>query len=232
LENELRFSLAKGGHNMPRGAGGGPKTPEGKARSSKNATKHGLTSPHPFIIEGLESPEEWEEFKLGYIQDLQAEGVPQTELAVNIAWGHWKLRRARLYENAIVSEQVDDEVPSPDDDEEDEDGYDDEEIDPEVLIRNQHARLLPGLGMDRLLRYQSQVRKDISQDTHSLEILQARRRGEPMPIKRVLVTTGHSFTRSSNILNDMPDLVAASKRIGMAEDIHTMRRRAARAHDN
>jgi hypothetical protein len=76
------------------------------------------------------------------------------------------------------------------------------------------------------------VRKDINHDMHSLEILQARRRGEPMPIKRVLVTTGPSFARSSNVLNDMPDLVAASKRIGIAEDVDTMRRRAVRAHNN
>jgi hypothetical protein len=92
---------------MARGEGGGPKTAGGKARSSLNAVKHGVRSPHPFIIEGLESPEEWEEFKLGIIESWQPAGMQELELAINVAWDHWKLRRCRLNENALLSKQVD-----------------------------------------------------------------------------------------------------------------------------
>jgi hypothetical protein len=91
---------------MARGQGGGPKTAEGKARSSRNAVKHGVRSPHPFIIEGVESPEEWEEFKLGIIESWQPVGMQELELAINVAFGHWRLRRCRLNENALLSKQV------------------------------------------------------------------------------------------------------------------------------
>ena len=42
---------------------GGPTSDKGKAISSRNALKHGIMSPHPVIIETLETIEAWEEFE-------------------------------------------------------------------------------------------------------------------------------------------------------------------------
>jgi hypothetical protein len=183
---------------MPRGQGGGPKTPEGKARSSRNAIKHGIRAPHPFIIEGLESPQEWEALKAAVIESWQPVGGYELELATNVAWGHWRLRRCRRYENAVLGRQVEETEAEL----QHADAYEDElpdgaplpEIDPRRLLHNQHLRLIPdGWSIDRMLRNESHVRKALSQDIQELELQQARRRGERPPFNRVQFTFGPSL---------------------------------------
>lgn len=84
---------------MARGEGGGPKTDEGKALVSRNAVRHGLTSPAP-VVEEFEDPEEWEAFALAIVEDLRPEGAVQRELAERIASLKWRLRRITRYETA------------------------------------------------------------------------------------------------------------------------------------
>jgi hypothetical protein len=128
----------------------GPKTAEGRARSSRNSLKHGIRSPHPFIIEGLESPEEWEEFKLGIIESWQPVGMQELELAINVAWDHWKLRRCRLNENAQLSKQVDETEEELQQEDASEDGLPDgaplPALDPERLVHHQHLKVIPIAG--------------------------------------------------------------------------------------
>jgi hypothetical protein len=186
----------------------GPRTPAGKKAVSRNAVKHGVRSPHPFIIEGLESPEEWEEFKLGIIESWQPLGMQELELAINVAWDHWKLRRCRLNENALLSKQVDEteeELQQEDADEDDlPEGAPLPAIDPERLVHHQHLKVIPdSWSMDRLLRYEAQVRKALNQDMNMLEVQQARRRGERTSLARVQVDSGPSFASSRNP-NDIP----------------------------
>ena len=185
---------------MARGERGGPKTPEGKARSSRNAVKHGIRSPHPFIVEGQESAEEWEEFKLGIIESWQPVGMQELELAINVAWDHWKLRRCRRQENALLSKQVEEteyELQQEDALEDDlPEGAPLPAIDPKRLVDNQHLKLIPGAGsVDHVLRYEAQVRKALNQDMTMLEVHQARRRGERTPLARVVFTSGSTFTK-------------------------------------
>lgn len=219
---------------MARGEGGGPKTAEGKARSSRNAVKHGIRSPHPFIIEGLESPEEWEEFKLGIIESWQPVGMQELELAINVAWDHWKLRRCRRHENAVLSKQVEeteDQLQQEDADEDDlPEGAPLPAIDPERLVHHQHAKVIPDRwSMDLILRYEAQVRKALNQDMNMLEVQQARRQGERTPLARVQVDSGPSFTKSRNSANDIPAFQVAHTRLRLAEHQLAERKRAARA---
>ncbi len=51
----------------------GPKTPEGKAKSSKNALKHGLRS-EEIVLRSLEFDEDWEAHLQAYIEDTQPVG--------------------------------------------------------------------------------------------------------------------------------------------------------------
>ncbi|MEX2160004.1 MAG: hypothetical protein WEB04_11440 [Dehalococcoidia bacterium] len=229
------------------GEGGGPRTPEGKAISSKNAAKHGLRSPHPFIIQGVESPEEWDEFKFGVIESWQPAGMQELELAINIAFGYWKLRRCRLYENTLITGQVREEEDAlfyPDDDE-DEDGDEDEdddedrsapedrppaEVDPEDLAYHQRLQLIPAdLSIDLQLRYEAHVRRTLSSDIHTLEVLQARRRGERTPLTRVEFNSGPSFARRSSAASQVPELGLVRQRVRLAEVALADRRLAARA---
>lgn len=234
---------------MARGQGGGPKTAEGKARSSRNAVKHGVRSPHPFIIEGVESPEEWEEFKLGIIESWQPVGMQELELAINVAYVHWRLRRCRLVENAQISKQVAEteyelqQADARDDEEDDEDdgrGEDDlpepaplPAIDPERLLYHQHLKLIPdGWSMDRLFRDEAFVRKALSQDMHELELHQARRRGERTPIARVVFNSDPSAAKVANAASDIPAYQIARQRVRYAELALAERKRAARAPRN
>jgi hypothetical protein len=229
---------------MARGDGGGPKTAEGKARSSRNAVKHGIRSPHPFIIEGLESPEEWEEFRLGIIESWQPVGMQELELAINVAWDHWKLRRCRRHENALLGKQVEEteyelqQEDAADDEDEGDDGEGGElpepaplpEIDPERLLANQQLKVIPdGWSMDSILRYEAQVRKALNQDMNMLEVQQARRQGERTPLARVEFNSGPTFVRRRDSANDIPAFQIAHTRLRLAEHQLAERKRAARA---
>jgi hypothetical protein len=65
------------------GEGGGPNTRQGKAASSRNAVRHGLTSDAP-VIPG-ESLAEWQRFLAGIIAGYEPVGVLETEHTTTIA---------------------------------------------------------------------------------------------------------------------------------------------------
>jgi hypothetical protein len=235
-EPALSLSKGVGGGSAPNPKKRGPKTAEGKARSSRNAVKHGIRSPHPFIIEGLESPEEWEEFKLGIIESRQPVGTQELELAINVAWDHWKLRRCRMHENAVLSKQVEETEDELQQGDAYEDGLPEDAplppIDPERLVHHQPANVIPnGWSMDRMLRYEAQVRKALNQDMNMLEVLQARRQGERTPLARVEVNSGPTFARARNSASDIPAFQVTQARVRLAELQLAERKRAARAEN-
>lgn len=76
----------------------GPKTEEGKARSARNAYKHGLSSSEVFV-----RPEEkdlFRQFRQDYMSELQPAGPLEHELAASIIHAAWNLRRVRTLEAA------------------------------------------------------------------------------------------------------------------------------------
>jgi hypothetical protein len=84
----------------------GPKTPQGKARASRNALKHGLCARHHVVIEG-ESPEAFVAFEAALIADLAPAGALQTLLAGRIARAAWRLERAERIEAELFERQMD-----------------------------------------------------------------------------------------------------------------------------
>src|SRR5580693_760999 len=82
----------------------GPKTADGKARSSKNALKHGLTSKD--VVLPNEDPEAYQEHLdqwLGYYQPDDPAQLAVIECAVN---AKWKLDRCTRLETERLSEKV------------------------------------------------------------------------------------------------------------------------------
>jgi hypothetical protein len=71
--------------------GGGPKTEEGKARSSRNALKHGLRAvKHVFSDEDAEL---FQEYRIELMNELRPVGTVETALADRVAQSIWRLRR-------------------------------------------------------------------------------------------------------------------------------------------
>src|SRR5579864_471208 len=81
----------------------GPRTPEGKQRSSLNATSHGLTAKHPVLRS--EDPQAYQEFCRNLIADLKPQGALEQQLAQNMADMQWRLLRCRSLEQSILTSE-------------------------------------------------------------------------------------------------------------------------------
>ena len=88
----------------------GPKTEQGKAISSKNATKHGLYS-KDIIIDSpayKENPEEYQQLLDSMYDELKPQTLFQESLVIKIANCLWRTRRAVVAETATISRKLDD----------------------------------------------------------------------------------------------------------------------------
>jgi hypothetical protein len=85
----------------------GPKSPEGKARASMNALKHGLRA-SSLAVPVLENPEDWEVHRRLVLQDLAPAGYLETVLSERAAAILWRLGRVVRYESAVVSNAIND----------------------------------------------------------------------------------------------------------------------------
>jgi len=83
----------------------GPRTPEGKARASRNAIKHGLLAAQ--LVLSVEDRPEFEMFRAGLIQEYRPLGIQELMLVSQIADSFWRLRRAKAIETAMFERCLD-----------------------------------------------------------------------------------------------------------------------------
>jgi len=69
----------------------GPRTAAGKARSSFNALKHGLTAKN--VVFGTEDPSEFEQLRAELIEEYEPQTVTEFELVDRLGGLFWRLRR-------------------------------------------------------------------------------------------------------------------------------------------
>ena len=81
----------------------GPKTEDGKARSSQNAIKHGLSA-NKFVVLDGESGDDWETFHQSYIGKFQPRDLVEEHLVLDMAVNRWRLQRAWSLETAAIDE--------------------------------------------------------------------------------------------------------------------------------
>lgn len=74
----------------------GPVTPTGKAIVRRNPIQHGLSS--TAIVVRDEKPEDWDAHVEAVVTDLEPRGYVEEELARQVAWHLWRLRRVARYE--------------------------------------------------------------------------------------------------------------------------------------
>src|SRR5437870_27798 len=80
----------------------GPTTPEGKAKSSQNALKHGLLS--KWIVLRDESPEGFEELRTGHIERFRPRDQVEMEIIDEMCIANWRTRRAWAMETRLIDE--------------------------------------------------------------------------------------------------------------------------------
>ena len=81
----------------------GPKTQSGKARSSQNAVRHGLTA--ETVIGPLEDPVDYQAFEQPVTTGYDAETTVERELVLRLASLLWRLRRATSVETGLLQIQ-------------------------------------------------------------------------------------------------------------------------------
>jgi hypothetical protein len=87
----------------------GPRTREGKQKSSQNSTKHGCCSKRLLLPE--EDPDEWEALKAGWLQSYDTSDPVSLTLVLTAAEAQWQQIRAQnafsAAQHAIYEEQPD-----------------------------------------------------------------------------------------------------------------------------
>lgn len=218
----------------------GPNTPEGKKAVSRNAVKHGIYSPHPVVLEDVESIEAWEEFRAGIIESWAPVGTYELELVEDIAWGQWRLRRCRFHETFLLNNQVEEterELQQADAWEDDlPEGAPLPQIGADRLLFHQQLRKIPAdRSVDRVLRYETHVRRALQTSVQELEVRQAHRNGERTPLARVAFSSGPilrvpgsrgtaRFTEIKQLNEDLNEINRAigerhTARVKIAEDL-------------
>ena len=136
----------------------GPKTAAGKARVGLNALTHGIASAR-LVVPG-ESPTEWEMSRQGIVDALGPAGPVELSLAERVATTLWRLRRVAAYETAAIAERQ--------------------------HLATASARLLPHpLDIDKIIRYEAHLNRQLYQALHQLEAMRAERHGQSTPLLRV-----------------------------------------------
>ncbi len=145
----------------------GPRTAEGKARSRLNALKHGLRSEQVVVLAGPnpENREEFEALRQGLIDDREPKGVLEEMLVDRLAVSFWRLRRAYRFEAKSIEQANTPSAVS------------------QVLaglsgLPNEPTeKVLPSSGdLDKLLRYESMIDRELLRTMAQLNRLQSLRK--------------------------------------------------------
>ena len=82
----------------------GPRTPEGKTASSRNALKHGLLAKEVVITdgEGAEDQQAFDTLLSDFVQQFQPVGPVEELLVEKITVSYWRMRRAHRYEVGLL----------------------------------------------------------------------------------------------------------------------------------
>jgi hypothetical protein len=123
----------------------GPITPEGKARSSRNALKHGLTAGEVVVEPGRE--QEFHDYRDALLQDLGPQGATEMDIFNRLVHAGWTLQRIREIESGMMREGI---------------------LDP--LLDEAETRTL-----DRMLRYYSLYERIYNRSLKELRVLQTNR---------------------------------------------------------
>jgi hypothetical protein len=163
----------------------GPRTPEGKARSSMNALRHGLTA-ETIVLVSEEEPD-YHDLRGALLTSYAPANAHEMMLVDNIAAGYWRTIRARKFEKAIFDIETANlkrklglkTAPDPEHD---------HEAAALVLCSNDEARYR------NYFRYDASISRDYYRAIATLERVQARRRRDELAAQREAERRPHPDT--------------------------------------
>jgi hypothetical protein len=163
----------------------GPKTAAGKKRVSRNAVRHGFFSKFLLIQhrDGKESQDEYDGFYDDVCKYYQPVGWLEEVWAEKIAVWSWRLRRlirceAGQVDRALAGHSYElqqskaDDLADPDSA---------SSRDPEMDALTDHLFLPEKEELDKLLRYEAMINRQLNHAMGELERVQTRRKGEATP---------------------------------------------------
>jgi hypothetical protein len=164
----------------------GPRTEIGKRTVARNALKHGFFSkwlliPHP---DGKEDPIEYQNFYAALREHYEPLDFLEELLVEKIAVWSWRLRRLLRCESGQIARALA------------EHSYEIKQLsiadsgelelpalsNPEVSAITDHLFLPPKEELEKLLRYEAMINKQLNHAIAELERLQRRRNGESVPV--------------------------------------------------
>jgi hypothetical protein len=82
----------------------GPVTAEGRERSSRNSVVHGLSYQKIFVLQNVEV---FEELVAAFVSQYEPATDVESELCLQIAHAHWRIRRLNIVETGMFDKQMD-----------------------------------------------------------------------------------------------------------------------------
>jgi len=142
----------------------GPVSVEGKARSSRNNTKHGMSG-STIVLEG-ECENKWETLLESCIHLFQPETDLEYELVEEIAAARWRIRRSRAVETAMINMQIEKQRKT----------LDQQYVSVDHAVRHASAMQQLGPNLHLMDRYDIRVRRNYDRAVKNFYELRARRR--------------------------------------------------------
>ena len=171
----------------------GPATPEGRARSSQNALRHGLATraaalPAMSIVLPEESPADFQRLLNSYLDEFAPTSPIEVELVETMASARWRLRRLANIETTLLTNEMETSVSDLE--------YFFEDVDREPDVEDHLAyafkRLADGPGLHLLNRYEGTINRSYAQAFKQLHLLRSLRirvqPNEPKPASPPLKT--------------------------------------------
>jgi hypothetical protein len=188
----------------------GPRTPEGKKRSSLNAFRHGLTG--QIVVHTPEDQKAFTKHCDALREDLDPEGAVETDLAQAIAEDRWRLNRARALENTILALGQSEHLPP-------NGSY--SELD--AALAQAQAWMDHAHHLNLLTTYENRIRRSVEKNTAELRALQSERKApiaKELPKKFLTVRFVGRDGKEHDPANDPPPESAGSSPARQGGDQH------------
>jgi hypothetical protein len=153
----------------------GPKTPEGKQRSSLNAFKHGLSGNH--LVMQQHEFVAYEQYTVKMLADLKPVTEPEKQIAQKIVDLNFRINRITAIENNLLNFDMSDNSP---------DFEEDEGI--ACMMGQARAWKKDAQSFEILGRYEARLSKQLLQYQHELERLKTVRKAETAAPEKISQT--------------------------------------------